>query len=649
MSLVAQIPAPVFASTTQSAARIFISTGQAWDFAIGGMPFNGAATEQRPLVRQTAPSRKEQSDQSREPGEHSLAFWWTKAQSSFHGGAGQKYLNSDDQDELGGYRFLSSEGLDVFSEPGKVSVLPGTQRIAISSGTPLIAPTDAGEMYVADGTSLTRHYMTPTVVGKNGPQDAMTFNVRTVAWGGANPILALAVAGSTYAVATHEGVYIGSGTGAATKVYTLPNNSVPVLGYVKQRLMLALSTATSSPVYGLDIKAAGGTALPTALFSVGPNWTWTAMSQTPSSILLAGNSVTRSSVYRINLNTQGAAPVLMPGVVSAEFPPDEIVRAMETYLGSVIGVQTTEGFRAGILNAQGDFQYGSLLFRHPYGAVSSAVFGAGNSLYAGWQDAKGAAGLVRVDLTEVLGNNAGLRFPYAGDLRAMDSGATVSGTVSDGTLWTKGRKVFVVPGKGVFAELHGKSTLGGSLTTSRIRWDTLEPKIVRHMRIRGEGTSGRISAEVARDSDTNFTSIGAIDIARQADSDDMSVMIPATQFLTARITLTGEAVLTGYQLKALPAQRRQRFLQVPLFCFDREIDNSGQIVGRDGEGMERLLALEQLEQTGDIVALQWLSSHPDQELTEFVTIEQLEFAQTSGPSDRRGWGGIVTLTLRTVG
>ena len=64
-----------------------------FDFAIGGMPFIAAITDNTPYRRQTAEFRTQRVDQLRDPGEQSLSGsgYWIRSQSSFHLGAGSTY------------------------------------------------------------------------------------------------------------------------------------------------------------------------------------------------------------------------------------------------------------------------------------------------------------------------------------------------------------------------------------------------------------------------------------------------------------------------------------------------------------------------------------------------------------------------------
>lgn len=653
-TLLREIPSPILGSLPDSeTTRTYTVVGSGYDVAIDGQPFSLKPTSEHPVIRQTAPVRKEQSDTSRDPGEHSLAFWWIRAQSSSHGGAGQKYnVGGAEQEGIGPYRYLMSKGVDVFSEPGVVSVLPSTGLVASSSGTPLIGSTDDGRLFVADGTSLKRYTLTPKEGCPDHPDSPMDVSVETVAWGGTEPILSLTTDGSDYYLATATGVYNGTGLGAATKQYAY-TSATPLLAWVKQRLILGLywGGATFSKVYELDSNAEANTALPTQLFAATKKWRWTGVAETPSAILISGHNGQRSAVYRMSLKTDSATPTLLPGVVSAQLPPGELVLGLASYLGTVVGLNTSLGFRVGMLGSTGDFQYGPILVEHKWGNENGAVVGIGDSFYAGWTDEDGSAGLVRVCLADTYGSGAGVRHGWAPDLRGMTvvNGLLqpVAGKTTGVVYWRYGRKAFAVPSQGVFVESKDNSKMIGEITSSRIRWDTLEPKLVRFARIRGEAP-GSITLSLKKDKDDTEYPVTTIDLSEKQDSGDVNVYLPPCQWVTVKTVLAGGARLTGTQLKALPAQRRQRFISLPLACYDRETLSNGRITGGPGTAAMRLLALESLEQTGAVVQLQWLTAKGGREYSELVVVEEVQFEQTVASGEAQGWGGMIYLTLRTV-
>lgn len=102
-------------------ATNFTSTGEAYDIAIAGLPFFIIPLDDSPYRRVTAQYRKQQIDQSREPGEQTLTGWWLRSQSSFHNGQGIKFFEPA-QDESLRFQYTNSKGLDVWTK-GQVTLL----------------------------------------------------------------------------------------------------------------------------------------------------------------------------------------------------------------------------------------------------------------------------------------------------------------------------------------------------------------------------------------------------------------------------------------------------------------------------------------------------------------------------------------------
>ncbi len=103
-----------------------------YDVAFGGIPFFMAPTDQNPYQRETAPYRKEQFDNSREPGEQSLTGWWLRSQSSFHGGAGIKIYDPSAGESIG-YRYFDSQGVNPWVK-GQVTLLKDTENTHVTTG-----------------------------------------------------------------------------------------------------------------------------------------------------------------------------------------------------------------------------------------------------------------------------------------------------------------------------------------------------------------------------------------------------------------------------------------------------------------------------------------------------------------------------------
>lgn len=110
----------------------YASGDLAYDLAINGIPFILGINDTNPYQRATAPYRKQQFDQTNEPGEQSLTGWWLRSQSSFHSGSGIKYYDPS-AGEIVKNRFTDSQNVDVWTK-GQVSLLKACNPVHISTG-----------------------------------------------------------------------------------------------------------------------------------------------------------------------------------------------------------------------------------------------------------------------------------------------------------------------------------------------------------------------------------------------------------------------------------------------------------------------------------------------------------------------------------
>jgi len=113
-------------------ATNFSSTGEAYDIAIAGLPFFLLNSDDAPYRRVTAQYRKQQIDQSREPGEQTLTGWWLRSQSSFHYGQGIKFFEPI-QDESLRFQYTESKGIDVWTK-GQATLLKSCDSQHVTTG-----------------------------------------------------------------------------------------------------------------------------------------------------------------------------------------------------------------------------------------------------------------------------------------------------------------------------------------------------------------------------------------------------------------------------------------------------------------------------------------------------------------------------------
>jgi len=243
----------------------------------------------------------------------------------------------------------------------------------------------------------------------------------------------------------------------------------------------------------------------------------------------------------------------------------------------------------------------------------------------------------------ILGTSQGLRVAIASDNGDLSYGPLVFTT-----------SLGVYNGDGLFIEHATELLESGELTTGIIRYETLENKAWKRLKVRTEATlQGSIDIfRVVNGAATSFRTIAqgsSTDYDYDLSSVFNDVNVEAQfKFRLNRnsTTATTGAVMSGYSVKALPTPTRARLIQFPLFCFDSERDRLKNIMGYQGYALNRLQALEQMEAQGETVIIQDFTAAG--EPIEAV-IEQVSFTRTTPPNGNfTGWGGILQITARTV-
>lgn len=603
----------------------------AYDVAINGLGFMLAVSTDDPVLRETAQYKKDQFDSSSEPGEQTLTNWWLRSQSSFHGGAGLKYLElplgRSSITPITRNRFDSSFNADVWTA-GAVTRLPDTVQ-AIASGSAsggLLSARRGTDSYaiVAFGTAL-RGYKIPDV----GSPSTITYT-----WGGSDDIQSLACDGKNYYAASATKIYSGPVDNGSSGTALWNSGTAVRVAWCKQRLMAGIDNKVYELVGGAP------PTLPTPIYTH-PNtdWVWTAFTDSPNGILAAGYSGDESAVIEFTLATNGSAPTLAGGTVAAAFPRGEICYSLFSYAGRYLGIGTSAGLRVGVFANTGALSYGALTFEttNPVRAVT----GKGDFLYAAaTADVEGESGLVRIDLGTQT-DDAG-RFAWANDVVPP---AAQTGTASGATI-VAGRPAFTVDSYGLVVAATTSGTGRTSwLRTSRIRYTTVEPKLFKQVRLRGTfpGTVNVYAQTPATDETLILSLPGSID-----DPDEFSPPAGKYEWITLRFEMLGAAghEMRSYGLKALPGTRRQRMIQLPLQCWDRGQDRNGRNIGGPGQALTLIRALEALEENGDIVVYESLL--PNSAETRRCQIDRVQFHQVQPPTRTSGLGGILNVTLRTV-
>jgi hypothetical protein len=613
----------------------YIPTGPAYDVAFASLPFFLAASDEQPYRRVTAQYRKQQIDQTREPGEQTLTGWWVRSQSSFHLGAGIKYFEPIQEESLR-FQYTESKGIDVWTR-GQATLLNDTasfytgaapaQMIGVNDGT-----NDC--IIVSDGSALKK-------ITTGGSSSTYTQT------GTASTIYSLTTNGKQYFFVNGSTVHRGniSGSTSDTEIYTAASTTRATIRYIKQRLIVAIGSA----IYELNANAGASTALPTALFTH-PNssWVWSSISEGPQAIYISGYDPngTSSSVFKISLdpttpNSLGF-PTLETPTVIIDMPFGERINDFDVYLGTYAVLATSEGFRIGLSSATGDVQYGPLLFKDA--ACNAIAFKDSFAYLSTLVD--GEAGLVRVDLsTSVIAND--LYFPWAWDLVA----AGTSTTSSQVAFFGNSDRLAFSTGNNIWAESTTNLVAEGYLRTGYIRYNTLETKIYKLLQARINTANGGISIASIDSVNTEYN-IGTFSQGTPVPEINVNYPTTSQEYLGFKFTMSRSStdsskgpLFTGYQLKSLPAVPRQRLIQYPVFCYDHESDKFSNEVGYEGSAYQRMSQLESIENVGDTIRVQDFRTGEEY----LGIIEEMDFINKT-PEDKRfsGFGGTLLVTIRTV-
>lgn len=721
------IPYPL---SNPSGAANYSATGEAYDVAINGLPFFISSSDDTPYRRVTAQYRKQQIDQTREPGEQTLTGWWLRSQSSFHFGQGIKYFEPA-QDESLRFQYTESKGIDVWTK-GQASLIydvdegHNTTAPIEANGKPgqhlrSIKWTKSGNTYdgclLMDGFDINKIYPTITASVTN---KALTSNVATLTatahgfavgmtvevsgvdatFNGSYTITAVTAntfsyakvagnvtstpvspAGTAFSNDTHFQDFANVG---AYKVYALCDDGVfaywialiddsgvdrtamykkllnddntvsptlmwktssvlvsnAVIEFTKERIVACINNA----VYEISTTA---TSLPTAVYTHPVNnFTYTSITSSGAAIYVTGYSGSQSNIQKFTLASNGTMPTLTSAITAAEMPSGELIFKIYYYLGYML-IGTSKGVRVAAVSDDGSLAYGPLVFEseqpvYDFAARDRYVWCATN--------VDGFPGTTRIDLGSPIGT---LLFPYAWDTyyngitgRLTTACAFINGTdrlaFTTNHTTTNGR---------VYIESDSRLVAEGYLQTGYVRYNTTENKIFKIIFPRFDSTNGGLVVRSVNSEGTEFI-IG--NFAQTGIIQEVNINYPVgpQEYLGFKFTMTRSStdntkgpLFTGYQLKALPAVPRQRLIQYPLLCFDKESDKFGVMVGYEGRAYDRMEQLETVENAGDTIRIEDFRTGE----SYLGLIEEIDFINRT-PTDKRfsGFGGILVVTIRSV-
>lgn len=638
-----------------TAVNNYLAEQESYDIAIGSLPFFLNATDETPYRRQTAQYRKQQIDQSNEPGEQSITGWWVRAQSSFHGGDGINFYDPT-AGETVPYRFSDSKGVDVWTK-GKVTLLKSC--------------TQGHNMTGAINTNSRSNQFSRSITwsGFNGILLHDEYDVDKIKVGDpSNPVHFIDYVSGTddkvYAICddgttaywvtndltgagklrVYKKVLTGDSTTFNTPMFTSPSIVLTnaVMEFVKERIVMCANNS----VYEFSTNASS---MPTAVYThPSSSHVFTSITASGPAIYVSGYNGIQSTIQKFTLSTAGVMPTLTSAVIAAELPVGEIVHKIFYYLGYMM-IGTSKGIRAAeVSDADGSIKYGPLIVETSQPCYD---FAARDKFIWCATGVDGEPGVIRIDLDNEIET---LRFAYANDI--YYPGISNKVTTSCAFAGSTNQLMFTTPYSNstngyVYVEHATDLVSEGYITTGAIRYGTLENKIFKTVKGIVDNTYGSLEIK-SIDYTGNEYNVGSFSEGDFTSEVGLSYPIGSQEFLKFRFILgryTSDPkfgpTFSGFQLKALPAIARQRIITYPLACYDREKDAMGNQVGYEGVAYYKLTTLENLENLGDTVRIQ---DFRNDETYEGI-IEEIQFINRT-PTDKRfsGFGGILLVTIRTL-
>jgi hypothetical protein len=631
----------------------YTPTAEDYDVSFGVLPFFLGTTDEFPYRRQTAPYRKQQIDQSNEPGEQSLSNWWLRSQSSFHKGSGIRFYDPT-AGETVPYRFTDSRGVDVWTK-GKVTLLKDVVPVHITTGQ-LRSNGRVNQYARSIRYGTTNAVLLSDEYDVDKITDAGEVHFIDYASGTDDPVYAICDDGVNAYWVTNDTVsgklevnkkaLTLTSADANTVMFNQPGTTVSnaAIEFVKERIVMCVNNS----IYEFSTSA---TALPSPIYThPGGEYIFTSITASGPAIYVSGYSGIHSSIFKFTLATNGTMPTLTSAQVAAEMPSGEVIHKIFYYLGYMM-IGTNKGVRAAVVSDQdGSINYGPLIVETTQPVYD---FAARDKFI--WCAAKvgNSPGTIRINLGEEIET---LRFAYANDIYApsVTNGAVATGMSFIGDT---SRLMFCTNAISAATADRGSNYLesatnyisSGYLQSGFIRYATIEDKVFKTLHVNMENANGGLTVQSISKEGNEYTiaNFGAGDLI-----EPFAVAYPlgtqeyvSFKFNFTPKTATVTPTFSAYQLKALPAIARQRFIQYPVLCYDLETDKFGNQIGYEGYAFKRLTDLETLESTGDTIRVQDFRNNE----TFLGVIEELNYMNRTPPSSRfAGFGGMLIVTIRTV-
>lgn len=616
------------ATITELLSAIFFTGGGVstevpgkYDVALNGYPFmiddthdtfkGGIATI--PLLRS-------QADGSDEPGEASTnpEDLWPRSQHSFHKGAGQQWLDTDDGDR---FRYWNSFMIDPWTR-GQIKSLNDSGQFYASTNTNLKTVSVGTYSYLSDGNAL--KFWSDITAVPVAPSDAGMPN---------SPVIDYCTDGYNIYASTNSAIYKTTKAATSSSSYNTNIGAPDILGFHKGRLM----AAKDNVVYNVT-----GTGAPTWSFTH-PNtdFKWTCFGAGTGCIYMGGYSGDKSIIYFVTVKDDGTG--LNVPQVAGELPDGEIVRALTGYLG-FLNVGTDNGRRLAEMASNNFLTIGALT---PSENPVLCFEPQDRFVWYGWTNFDSSyTGLGRMDLSQLVEANVPA---YSSDLMVGSAvvGFGVQGIVTS-VATSHDRRVYTVSGYGLVRELPTPSTTDVPyFETSEITYGIPDDKVALSLAIEHEALTSNqyIRCYVSVDGGA-YELVGSNNVygSRHPSTpfkiDELTGSTFRIKFVLFREDATPTS-LNRYTLRAYPVPERGRTIVVALKLHDELYDANETTYSMDVKAARAFV--ENLLVNGRIVRYQELGD------TYSVFVDQLQFERWKRSHTNEAWQGTLACKLKVLG
>jgi hypothetical protein len=643
-----------------STEATFELTDTAYDIVIDDLPFIVKVSNQDPYRRETAPYKKEQFDNSQEPGEQSLTGWWLRSQTSWHNGAGIKFYEPGTDYQHVSHRFDDSRGVNVWTI-GEATLLndvfhsyTGANGIIAVAGE-----STGGTDYIVSGDSA--GILKKLTLNEDAAASTANYTLATghnASGQPINPFKAVTSDGTRYFAVCDKAIHAGNidGSGSDVVVARHATGGLHSIKYVKGYLMFGEAEKlyyipVANPLVdeghgGSAEKFPSGTAFKR---HINPNFAWNAIEGGDRFIYAGGYAGSDSEIWAIPFDETTLIPDPASAIQVVQLPYGEIISAMQYYLG-YMAIGTNKGVRIAQSSSDGSLTLGPLLVETEYPVTGFTA--TGNYVFASTSVA-GENGfdnaiLIRIDLSQQFSDGT---FAFAYDLQYESDEDSYASDV----LFAQDRLHIIVNEGGDAGEIQteklSQKRSSGWLRTGKIRYGTIEPKFFRYINV--QCTTGQGDTIVVSTIDNNGLESSIVTLSEGLSNQDVLIVTPSTkqEYMAFKFTFNNVTddqdlpVIEAYQVKATPATRRQRLYQYPLSCYDNEMDKFSAVFGYTGRAMEFIQRIEAIEETGKFVNV---TDYRTGEQYQGV-IEEVRFINESSPDkNNNGFGGLLLVTVRKL-